>query len=343
MQPTELRQQLQATDPDWQFTDAEMMTAVGHLATHGYVTILKSSAGEKYILLAPDLLVDLASSIVLLADKHERELGAVSETEILQGRQPFDELAGLDEAEQHILLEAAVLRFLEHNVCFRETFGRDTLLIFPGLIKQKRPLEDDFPASDDMSYIVRGRVENLYAMLVVLLGYTPTFIRLNQWQNQAQYAIGPAQICGFRLIEDREGEIELVLYYSQQMPPDGRASFQELFERFLYQREVEVTRFPPVVCPKEHRLERATVVNRLRDGKTFAFCAECGEKVELPDIDKPGIGVEASVWLQREEAAARLRSAYETQLARVKSYRRQWAAPRCYLSRVPGQDNRAAN
>jgi len=165
VRPTELRRQLQETDPDWEFTDAEMMTAVGHLQTHGYVTILKSSSGETYILLMPDLLVDLASSIVLLADKHPRELGAVSETELLQGRYPFDELAGLEENEQHILLDAAVLRFLDHSICLRETFGNDTLLIFPGLIKQKRPLEDDFPATDDVSYIVRGRVDRTGAVL----------------------------------------------------------------------------------------------------------------------------------------------------------------------------------
>jgi len=338
VRPTELRRQLQATDPDWQFTDDEMMTAIGHLQTHGYVTILKSSAGDECILLTPDLLVDLASSIVLLADKHPRELGAISETELLQSRYLFEELAGLDEAERDILLDAAVLRFLEHNVCLRETFNNDTLLIFPGLIKQKRPLEDDFPATDDVSYIVRGRIENLYAMLVVLLGYTPSFIRINQWQNQAQYEMGKAEICGFRLIEDREGEIELVLYYSEQMPQRGRAWFQELFEQFLYQREVEVTRFPPVLCLEGHRLERTTVINRIREGKTFAFCAECGSKVDLPEIDKPDIGTGASVWLQREEAAARLRSTYEAHLSRVKSYRREWATPRCYISRAPGQE-----
>ena len=341
VRPTALRQQLQATDPDWQFTDAEMMTAVGHLQTHGYVTILKSSSGDKYILLTPDLLVELASSIVLLADKHPRELGAVSERELLQGRYPFDELTGLDEDERHILLDTAMLRFLAHNVCFRETLDSDTLLIFPGLIKQKRPLVDDFPATDDVSYVVRGRVENLHAMLVVLLGYTRSFIRINQWQNQAQYEMGKAEICGFRLIEDREGEIELVLYYSEEMPQRGRASFQELFERFLYQREVEVTRFPPVVCPEGHRLERATVIRLIREDQTFAFCAKCGGRVDLPDLDKPGIGTSASAWLQREEAAARLRSTYELHLSNVKSYRRGWATPHCYLSRAPGQETYA--
>jgi small GTP-binding protein len=341
VQPAELRQQLQATNKDWKFTDAEMITAVGHLETHGYVTILKNSAGETYILLAPDLLVDLASSIVLLADKHPRELGAVNETELLSGRYSFDELKGLEEKEQHTLLDAAVLRFLEHNVCFRETFGNDTLLIFPGLIKQKRPLDDDLQSSDDMSYVVRGRVENLYAMMVVLLGYTPSFSRINQWQNQAQYEMGKGEICGFRMIADREGEIELVLYYSTEIPQDGRRKFQELFEQFLYQREVEVTRFPPVLCQKGHRLERATVIRLIRESKTFVFCAECGGKVDLPKLEKPGIGTGASIWLQREEATARLRSTYESHLSRVKGYRRERATPRCYLSRAPGEENLA--
>ncbi|MBN2390328.1 MAG: hypothetical protein JXR84_06380 [Anaerolineae bacterium] len=335
--PQELRRQLETLE-EWKFTDAEMMTAVGHLETHGYVVVLRSSDGSQHILLVPELLVSLASSLVLLADKNPRELGAVSETELLQGRYPFDELAGLASEESHILLDAAIQRFLQHALCFRETFGADTLLIFPGLIKQKRPLQDDVPATDDISYVVRGRVENLYAMLVVLLGYTPSFSRINQWQNQAQYEMGADELCGFRLIEDREGEIELVLYYGDRMPYAGRAKFQELFEQFLYQRDVQVTRFPPVVCPNGHRLERATVVKRVREGKTFAFCDECGEKVALPDFAAPQtIGIGASPWLQREEAAARLRSAYEVQLARVKSYRRLWATPRCYVSAMPEQ------
>ncbi|MET0646792.1 MAG: TIR domain-containing protein [Pyrinomonadaceae bacterium] len=341
--PGVLREQLEASDPDWRFTDAEMLTAVGHLETHGYVSVLRSSAGEQHVLLAPDLLVTLASSVVFLADKNPRELGAVSETELLRGAYPFEELAGLAQAESQVLLDAAILRFLQHNICFRETLGDDeTLLVFPALIKQKRPLQDDLPSTDDISYVVRGRVENLYASLVVLLGYTPSFTRINQWQNQAQYEMGEGEICGFRLIEDRQGEIELVLYYGERMPAVGRVKFQELFEQFLHQRDVSVTRFPPVVCANGHQQRRATVVERAREQKAFMFCDECGDKVTLPDFDKPqAIGIAASPWLQREEAAARLRSAYEVHLTKVKGYRRDWAAPRCYVSRHPEQVARA--
>lgn len=341
--PAELRKKVETTDKSWKFTDDEMMTAVGHLENHGYVSILRSSSGEKFILLVPELLVSLASSIFLQADRHPRELGAINESELLQGKLQFTELEKLTKKEQLVLLDVAVVKFLEHSVCFREKLGNENLLIFPSLIKQKRPLQDEISATDDISFLVRGRVENIYAMLVVLLGYTQSFTRINQWQNQAQYEMGKNEICGFRMIEEREGEIELVLYYGDKMPQSGRKSFQELFEQFLYQRDVEVTRFPPVICENGHRQERAIVMSRIREKKSFAFCAECGKEVKLPEIDKSSIGTSASPWLQQEEAIARLRNTYETHLARVKGYRRERQIPRCYISKVSVQKDWADN
>ena len=338
LKPKTLKQRLEASDRQWDFNEEEMMTAVGHLANHGYISILNDSSGEQYILLVPELLASVAASIFLFADKHPRELGSISETDLLQGKYPVDELKGLDKEEQQVLLDASVVRFLEHNVCFRESYGSDNLLIFPSLIKQKRPLRDDIPSTDDISYIVRGRVENIYATLAVLIGYTSGFTRVNQWQNQTQYETETGNICGFRLVEDREGEIEFILYYSDSMPIEKRNNFQTLFEQFLYQREVEVTPFPPIVCPNGHRQERSTVVKRLRDGKISVFCDECGVKTPLPNLSSQKIiGIEVSDWLVQEEAIARLRSIYETHLVRVKGYRRGWETPRCYISHVEEQ------
>jgi hypothetical protein len=72
----------------------------------------------------------------LLADKNPRELGAVSETKLLAVGEAkllavsevelFDELKGLEKPEQQILLDAAILRFLQHNLCFRETLGNSS-------------------------------------------------------------------------------------------------------------------------------------------------------------------------------------------------------------------------
>jgi small GTP-binding protein len=333
LRPKELRARLQAADKDCQFSDAELITAVRHLETHGYVTVLQSSSGEEHILLMPDLLVDLASSIVLLADKNPHELGAVIETKLLQGEYPLDELKHLVKLEQRIMLDAAVLRFLEHSICFRETLGNDTVLIFPGLIKQKRPLEDDFETVEGVSYIVRGRVENVFAALVVLLAYTPMFTRINQWQYQAQYEMNIGEIHGFRLIEEREGELEFVLYYGSTTPTYGRSLFQGLFESFLYRRDVEVTRYAPVLCPGGHQQQRATVMNMLREGSDSMFCARCGKEIHLPEIEKPdALGRRASEEIRVSEASARLRNSYETYLTRIKGFRRDRAAPHCYIS-----------
>src|ERR1044072_7394107 len=126
------------------------------------------------------------------------------------------------------------------------------------------------------------------------------------------------------------------------MQASGRDKFQEVFEQFLHQRDVDVTRFPRIICTNGHQQRRATVIERVRERKPFMFCDECGDKITLPNFDKPQtIGIRASPWLQREEAVARLRSAYEVHLTKVKGYRRTWAAPRCYLSHIDEQSDAA--
>ena len=40
--PEELRGRLEATDAGWRFSDAEMLTAVGHLEIYGYVNRLRT-------------------------------------------------------------------------------------------------------------------------------------------------------------------------------------------------------------------------------------------------------------------------------------------------------------
>jgi small GTP-binding protein len=335
----QLRRELMAADPSWSFGVSELMTAIGHLENHGYVTILTSSAGGRYILLVPDLLPDLASSIILQADKNPRDLGALSETMLLRDGYRFPELTTLDQPEREILIDAILVRFLRHNVCFRETLGAETLLIFPGLIKQKRPLHDEVELFDDVSYLIRGKVENAYAAIAVLLGYTQAFTRVTQWQGQAQYEFEAGQICGFRMRQERESELEFVLYYSAQTPDYGRHLFQGLFEKFLYERDVTVQRFPPLSCPDGHLQERAVVVKRMRERKDFVFCGECGQKVMLVGASDPQTAASGILrQVRRQELLARLRSTYEANLARIKAYRRGDTAPRCYLLFPPSTE-----
>lgn len=73
---------------------------------------------------------------------------------------------------------------IEHNVCFRETdpLTSRTYLVFPELIKLKKPVvEDEVMTEEGAAYTVTGATENVYASLVVLLGYTHTFTRTSHW------------------------------------------------------------------------------------------------------------------------------------------------------------------
>ena len=93
--PEELRGRLEATDADWRFTDAEMLTAVGHLENYGYVKRLRTSKGEERVLLEPERLNNLASSFVLEARRNPKGLGALEEKRLLAGDYGFPGADGL--------------------------------------------------------------------------------------------------------------------------------------------------------------------------------------------------------------------------------------------------------
>ena len=336
--PERLRELLEATDSDWQFSDAEMIGAVGHLQNHGYVTILRRSSEEQSILLAPDLLINLAASYMLRAQSNEKGLGALEESRVLRNEYKFPEVERLSSEERDTLLNAVTELFLNHNICFRESVDSQTFLVFPSLILERPPkLVEDIPLVEDMTYVVTGKVENVYAALVVLLGYAPSFQRMNQWRKRAQYETVRGEICGFKLTNDDPGELELVLYYGKDAPEFVRRRFQGLFEEILYTRNVTVKKYAPIICPKcGYAQERRTVIPLIEEGKTFLFCARDGRKIRLPkQPERLVMSVESHALIAREQSLIKMRTTYETALSSVKRLvhdRGKRAAPTCFIS-----------
>jgi GTPase SAR1 family protein len=338
VRPRELRRQLERTDADWQFTDAEMLTAVGHLENYGYVKRLRTSKGEERVLLAPELLNNLAASFVFEARRNTKGLGSLEEKRLLAAEYPFTDVEKLSTDERDTLLDSAALLFLEHNVCFRETdpLGGQSYLVFPELINLKKPLLEDEQATEDgAAYTVTGAVENVYASLVVLLGYTQTFTRTDQWRGHARYEVGERLICGFRQEAEREGELDFVLYFGRNVGRPVRTLFQGLFESFLARRNLSVFRFEPVVCRNGHALNRAVVREQHVKGSAFAFCPECGERLTLPKADEP---IQLTQVEQRkvdeQQWFAAQRSLFEQAIFQVMSYvdGEKIARPECFVS-----------
>jgi TIR domain len=338
--PEELRRRLEATDADWHFTDAEMTTAVGHLENYGYVKRLRTSNGEERILLQPERLNNLGSSLVLEARRNPRGLGALEEKRLLAGSYDFPELKDVSQSDRDALLDSAALLFLEHHVCFRETdpLRMETFLVFPELINLKRPLEADAASEDGVAYTVSGPTENVFASLVVLLGYTYAFTRTAQWQNNARYQLGDGLICGFRQEGELDGELDFVLCFGPKVGQPVRTLFQGLFESFLERRNLTVVRYEPVRCTNAacgRLLDRSIVRQRLKEGKPFAFCNECGERLTLPAMAEPihiPPGDQEELDLQRH--VAEQRTQFEQAVFRVRAYvaEHKIAPPETFIS-----------
>lgn len=338
--PDELRERLKAIDADWQFTDDEMLTAVGHLENYGYVKRLRTSKGEVRILLEPERLNNLASSFVLEARRNQKGLGALEEKRLLAGGYEFPELRDLGQAERDVLLDSAALLFLEHNVCFRETdpLRVEPYLVFPELINLKKPLEKDGATEDGAAYTITGPIENVFASLVVLLGYTHTFTRTAQWQNNARYEVGDELVCGFRQEAERDGELDFVLCFAPNVGRPVRTLFQGLFESFLARRNLTVLRYEPISCADAdcgQLLDRSVVRQRMKEGKTFAFCNDCGEKLMLPTMAEPiQLTREVQVEVESQRRIAEQRTGFEQAVFRLRAYiaEQNITPPECFIS-----------
>lgn len=336
--PAELRSRLEATDAGWQFTDDQMLTAVGHLENYGYVRRLRTSKGEPRILLRPERLNNLASSFVLEARRNPKGLGALEEKRLLVGSYDFTELKDLRDSERDVLLDSAALLFLEHNVCFRETdpLRMEPYLIFPELINLKKPpdLQESAPL-DGVAYTVSGPTENVFASLVVLLGYTHTFTRTAQWQNNARYEMGNGLVCGFRQESERDGELDFVLCFGPKVGVPVRTLFQGLFESFLARRNLTVMRYDRVRCRKDHLLNRAVVREAMQNGDETTFCSRCGDEVTLPRMGEPiQLTSEVQAEVESQRRAAEQRTLFEQAVFRVRAYvaEQKIPPPECFIS-----------
>jgi GTPase SAR1 family protein len=333
----ELRGRLEQSDASWQFSDAEMITAVGCLENYGYVKDLTTSEGKTLLLIAPELLNNLAASFVLEARRNEKGLGALEEKRLFAGGYHFAELDGLTADERNVLLDSTALLFIEHNVCFRETdpLRMEPYLVFPELINLKKPPEEEAATEDGVAYTVSGPTENVFASLVVLLGYTHTFTRTAQWYNNARYEVGDGLVCGFRQEAERDGELDFVLCFGPKVGVPVRALFQGLFESFLARRNLTVMRYEPVRCSKGHLQNRTVVREAMQHGDETTFCSKCGEKLTLPKMAEPiQLTREQQVDVEVQRRGADSRTLFERAVFRVQEYARVKGVkpPECFIS-----------
>lgn len=318
----------------------DILEAVRQLANYGYVRLIGVSEAESRILLAPELFDGLAASFVRAARQHPDGLGVLEEERVLSNKFDFPELRGLSESNQKSMLQSVTLAFLEKNLtlrCLREVIGQKSLLFFPDIVSMKRPkLNDDRQFQEGASYTVRGGIDHLFAVLVVSLAYTNTFSKNEHRPNLACYEMNDESICGFRIEDEREAELDLILFFSTKANRMTRDLFQNLVECFLVRRSLSFSRFDPVVCNQcAHPLDRKLIRDRLQQNKDFTFCPECSEKLSLEKpVESSKLTQVESRKVEEEQWVAEQRSRFEMAIFGLKEYMKKrglWT-PKCFIS-----------
>ena len=324
------------TPGDW--TLEEVRRTCLHLGRNGFVRLLTTSQGEERLLLDPTLVNNLAASFILEARRNPRGLGALEEDQLLAGGYRFPELEELPPEDRQYLIEAVVELFLQRRLsyrCFREMLGTTRLLVFPELMNLRKPSTGVEEVDETVSYTVEGATENLYASLVVRLGYTNVFESAQQWQNEARYLHQRTSVCGFRQQVGEGGVREFYLLFGRQVPPHTRQMFQGLFESFLdpgqlpqeQARSVQVHRWPRVECPA-CRTGLDWIVQRKFQKQGFTFCNQCGQRLNIPQAAEPiGFTPGMERRIEVEKITSRLRTEFEQALYRLKSLVAQQSAP----------------
>jgi small GTP-binding protein len=305
-----------------QASQAEIDASARDLQLHGFVHVLRAADGSRLVLLRPELLNNLAASFILEARRNERGLGALDEAAVLADRYRFPELDGLGDEQRRVLTEAATVLFLEHNVCFREALGDQVLLIFPELINEKPPtLADAIRFTDDVTYLVTGSIENVYASLVVLLGYTNVLRRKDQWRNQARYELD-GYLLHFRQERPRDDQLQIVLSYPDGVPAYTKRVFQGLVEQFLRRRQASVRMYPRVECPEcGYTLPQAQVIQFVDEGAGLTYCPRGGHQIPLlREPDRMALSDEEKQVLKTEATAAKERTAFAVVATQLRGY-----------------------
>ena len=338
----ELRRRLERVDANWEFTDAELSTATGHLENYGYLRVLRTSTGEERVLLTPELVNNLAASIILEVRRNPKGLGSIDERRLLRGNYPFHELDSMSKDDGETLLSSVAELFLRNNLCFRQSLGDQTWLVFPQLINVKAPR---FGEADETvegpRYVVRGANANTYGALVVVLGYAPVFTRTGQWQNEARYEMEDANICGFSMTAESDQELEFLLYYSKNLRAAHRALFEGIIENVLAAQDVLVEKYHSLQCPNCGFIQSPSLIReRSLALRQFIYCIECGTRIELRDpTESTVLSDNDTLLVSKQRGAASRRTDFEAALIRLHSFRtkRQLDVDKCFISYAWGE------
>jgi hypothetical protein len=134
-------------------------------------------------------------------------------------------------------------------------------------------------------------------------------------------------------LEELDGELQLLLYYSANAFGPTKKYFQALVELFLSSRKVAITACPPVSCAAcGRRQQRTVVLEFMRERRDSIHCANCAAAVPLPEIALGVPGGPSEAELRKDKNFTRLKTSYEEALVPVKRLASKDGPRKCFVS-----------
>jgi small GTP-binding protein len=278
---SELKQQLDLRLPNEIFTLDEVRAVVALLTGPGVVWQL---AFGDFVLLQPERINAYAAAVIRSVRSHPEEIGCVREEEIISARLDFQDMKRLPEHEEQIVLRAMHQTFVNRGLCLREHTDGGALLIFPSYFRRERPELGGHPCVL-VSYELTGRLDEIYATLIVKLHHAVAFERDQLWRFAADFRTPTGRRLGVKLTNRREGSATLQVYFDFGISEDVQVTFIRYVHDHLYDKAATVKRVRHYVCPEcDSPIENHRAVReRLSRGLNDIVCVMCESRVSLRD------------------------------------------------------------
>jgi WD40 repeat protein/GTPase SAR1 family protein len=293
LRTSELKQQLELRLLGETFTLDQLRAVVGLLASPGIVWQLEFG---DFVLLQPERINAYAAAVIRKVRAHTEEIGVISEEDALAGRLDYQDMKRLPPDEEQIVLRAMHQTFIDHGLCLREPTEAGTLLVFPSYFKRERPVMKGHPAAL-VTYQFSGQLDDIYSTLVVRLHHTPAFEKDQLWRFAADFKTQAGKRVGLKMLKQREGAAELVVYFEPDISDDTKATFIRYVHEHLEAKAQEVIRLRHYICHHCHTAvkDRETALERLNEGKKDILCVKCEKRVPLWDLIEQKFASEASI------------------------------------------------
>lgn len=267
-------------------THKRFSTCVSLLEGQGLIRRLQFG---RDIILQPEYLDYYAAAMIRTAKSPVDGLGCLTEEKAFAGDLKMSEVKRVPEQDERHLLISTVAELLEHEIALEEATEKGKQLIFPSEFSQERPESVQMP-KESVVYQFEGPHTTIYTKLAIRLAYSSAFERKEMWKNAALFESDEGGTLGIELVETKEGDGELVLYFGEGVAEKTCQKYENYCAGYLRNHAASGSvRLREVCRCKDCDLEIAeeTVRKALKMKRESVFCSVCRKEIPIRRKRKP--------------------------------------------------------